>query len=105
MKEWSVLMILICIEDKRSSADTKRQVLAVDEARTASLIAYFRIGCPVELKLIVFLSVIVSVNTAGSFKSPRCLYIANMAAESTSLHEFFDSDSTLIEYVRETSIN
>lgn len=68
MKEWSVLMILICTEDKRSSADTKRQVLAVDEARPASLIAYFRIGCPVELilKLIVFLSVIVSVNTAGS---------------------------------------
>lgn len=66
MKEWSVLMILICIEDKRSSADTKRQVLAVDEARPAGLIAYFHIGCPVELKLIVFLSVIVSVNTAGS---------------------------------------
>ena len=66
MKEWSVLMILICTEDKRSSADTKRQVLAVEEAGPASLIAYFHIGCPVELKLIVFLSVIVSVNTAGS---------------------------------------
>ena len=66
MKEWSVLVILICTEDKRSSADTKRQVLAVDEARPASLIAYSHIGCPGELKLIVFLSVIVSVNTAGS---------------------------------------
>ena len=33
-------MILICIEDKRSCGDTKRQVIAVGE-RTASLIAYF----------------------------------------------------------------
>ena len=51
MKEWSVLMILICIEDKRSSADTKRQVLAVDEARTASLIAYFCFDCHVGIEV------------------------------------------------------
>ena len=56
------------------------------------------------MKLIVFLSVIVSLNTTASFNSLRCLYIANMAASSTSLHEFFVSDSTLIEYVRETSV-
>ena len=36
------------IEEKRSSADTKRQVLAVDEARTASLFTCFRIGFPVQ---------------------------------------------------------
>ena len=33
---------------QRSSADAKRLVIAVDEARSASLIAYFRIGCPVQ---------------------------------------------------------
>ena len=94
---------------EKEHAGTKRRVLAVNEARTSSLFAYFRIGFPVqtlrkELNLIVILSVIVSVNTTGSFNSLRCLYIANMAATSTRLHEFFVSDSTVTEYVRETSI-
>ena len=75
MKEWSVLMRLLCIADTGSSADAKRLVIAVDEARTASLIAYFRIGWPVqtmreESKLMTLLFVCHCISEHHSFIIP-----------------------------------